>query len=171
MLGNLFELFLSCTGPTTSTPTSDYLRLECSSSYQVDATLLQLCSHPIASELRVVKNRAFISVPFSEGSLGVQFGALAYNFAEAMVSWREVLPSLKSISLKSRSQPMEMLEVRELPKVTYECTIASPSSKERILKTFVLEATWSKIGINPALAAGRCRKPQHRTQFQHQRSF
>jgi hypothetical protein len=83
MIGNLFELFLSCTGPTTSTPTMDDLRLECSSSYQVDAKLLQLCSHPIASELRAVKNQAFITVPFSTGSLGVRFRALAYNVALA----------------------------------------------------------------------------------------
>ena len=168
MLGNLFELFLSCTGPTTSTPTSDYLRLECCSSYQVDAKLLQLCSHPIASELRVVKNQAFITVSFSTGSLGVRFRALAYKFAEAMVALARSIPISQINLSQSRSEPMEMWKVRELPKVAYECTLVSPSSMERILKTFVLEATPLKR-TNPAPAAGQCRNPKHRTKYQ--RSF
>ena len=59
---------------------------------KADAKLLQLCSHPIASELRAVKNRAFITVPFSASTLGVRIGALAYNLAEAMVALARNIP-------------------------------------------------------------------------------
>ena len=59
---------------------------------KADAKLLQLCSHPIASDLRAVKNRAFITVPFSASTLGVRIGALAYNLAEAMVALSRNIP-------------------------------------------------------------------------------
>ena len=59
---------------------------------KADAKLLQLCSHPIASELRAVKNRAFVTVPFSASTLGVRIGALAYNLAEAMVALARNVP-------------------------------------------------------------------------------
>jgi len=48
-----------------------------------DDKIHSLCHHPIASKLRAVKNRAYITVPFSASTLGVRIGALAYNLAEA----------------------------------------------------------------------------------------
>lgn len=49
--------------------------------------LYNLCSNDITREMRAVKNRSFLTVPFSGSTLGVRIGALAYNLAEAMVNF------------------------------------------------------------------------------------
>ena len=51
-----------------------------------DEKLNHLCQHNITRNLRAVKNRAFLIVPFSGSTLGVRVGSLAYNMAEAMVA-------------------------------------------------------------------------------------
>ncbi|KAG7374294.1 ABC-type Fe3+-hydroxamate transport system, periplasmic component [Nitzschia inconspicua] len=61
-----------------------------------DEKILNLCKHPTARQLRAVRNRAYISVPFSGSTLGVKIGTLAYILAEAMVALAHSrpLPSL-----------------------------------------------------------------------------
>jgi iron complex transport system substrate-binding protein len=51
-----------------------------------DEKVFHLCSNAHTRELRAVKNRAFIVVPFSASTLGVRIGSLAYNLAEAMAA-------------------------------------------------------------------------------------
>ena len=45
-----------------------------------------LCSDKRTGDMRAVKDRNFIVVPFAATNLGVRLGALAYNFAEAMAA-------------------------------------------------------------------------------------
>jgi len=56
-----------------------------------------MCDHSIASQLRAVKERAFLVVPFSGSTLGVRVGALAFNLAEAFAALkrRQPLPALE----------------------------------------------------------------------------
>jgi hypothetical protein len=51
-----------------------------------DEKIFNLCQHPVASQLRAVKNRSYISVPFSGSTLGVKIGATALHLAEAMAA-------------------------------------------------------------------------------------
>lgn len=66
-----------------------------------DEKILNLCQHPITSQLRAVRNRSYISVPFSGSTLGVKIGSLSYNLAEAIVALalEKPLPSLEFSSI------------------------------------------------------------------------
>lgn len=52
-----------------------------------DQKIYELCKNETTRELRAVKNRNFITVPFSASTLGVRIGTLAYNLAEAFVAF------------------------------------------------------------------------------------
>jgi len=66
--------------------------------------LKHMCGHPIASKLRAVQERAFLTVPFSGSTLGVRVGSLAYNLAEAFVALARGTP-LPAIDFSSITIP------------------------------------------------------------------
>ncbi|MEM9277682.1 MAG: lytic transglycosylase domain-containing protein, partial [Pseudomonadota bacterium] len=67
-----------------------------------ETSLFLLCSDPVLREMRAVKERQFLTMPFAASNVGVRLGAAAYNMAEAMAAL-------------ARGKPLNALEFAEDP--------------------------------------------------------
>jgi hypothetical protein len=62
-----------------------------------DEKLHNLCNNEITRGLTAVKNRRFVTIPFSATTLGVRIGSVAWNLAEAVRALTHTNAGLSSV--------------------------------------------------------------------------